>query len=193
MDLRDVDTGTSDPVGALLGHGTAPLDGPAIAYMAARLLPIAGFGLLLVSELAVYLFSLAAPEVVFAYLRHPVMAVHAASLSYYVREFAVAQPAMTDAFGRQVYPLRYVLWCGSVSAMLVSVYYVVECTLRTLLRPIDWHAIVMPGSSRPPRARVHGNDVMRMILCSHARASRNRQEIAPRRREKRSRSLPVHA
>ena len=62
MDLRDVDTGTSDPVGALLGHGTAPLDGPAIAYMAARLLPIAGFGLLLVSELAVYLFSLAAPE-----------------------------------------------------------------------------------------------------------------------------------
>ena len=136
MDLRDVDTGTSDPVGALLGHGTAPLDGPAIAYMAARLLPIAGFGLLLVSELAVYLFSLAAPEVVFAYLRHPVMAVHAASLSYYVREFAVAQPAMTDAFGRQVYPLRYVLWCGSVSSMLISVYYVVECTLRTLRDPM---------------------------------------------------------
>ena len=83
-----------------------------------------------------YLFSLAAPEVVFAYLRHPVMAVHAASLSYYVREFAVAQPAMTDAFGRQVYPLRYVLWCGSVSSMLISVYYVVECTLRTLRDPM---------------------------------------------------------
>ena len=72
---------------------------------------------------------------VFAYLRHPVMAVHAASLSYYVREFAVAQPAMTDAFGA-VYPLRYVLWCGSVSSMLISVYYVVECTLRTLRDPM---------------------------------------------------------
>jgi len=118
-------------------HASAALGvmGPTeIAYLAAWVIPIAGFGLLLLSEVALYLFALAAPEVIFAYLRHPVMAVHASTLMYYIYELTSTTRSL-DAFGRPIYPLRYLLWACSVSAMLISVYYVVETTLRQLRDP----------------------------------------------------------
>ena len=119
-----------------LGGATKVVDGMAVFYLAVRVMPIAGFALLLLSELATFLFSLTAPEMVFAYLRHPVMAVHAASLSYYIHEVFLTSRAMQDAFGRPLYPLRYLLWTCSVSSMFVSVYYVVESSLRTLRDPV---------------------------------------------------------
>jgi len=93
-----------------------------ISHLVARILPVAAFGLLIISEFCTYIFSLFAPEVIFAYLHQPTMAVHAASLTYYVIELFQSYHAMTDAFGRPSFPLRYVLWTVSVSTMLVCIY-----------------------------------------------------------------------
>ena len=49
-------------------------------------LPIAGFGLLLMSEFVTWLFATLGPQRAFAPLRHPVMSVHAISFLYYVDE-----------------------------------------------------------------------------------------------------------
>ena len=49
-------------------------------------MPIAGFGLLLVSELFTWLFASLGPARAFANLRHPVMSVHLITFLYYVFE-----------------------------------------------------------------------------------------------------------
>ena len=49
-------------------------------------LPIAGFGLLLMSEFTTWFFATLGPQRAFAPLRHPVMSVHAISFLYYVDE-----------------------------------------------------------------------------------------------------------
>ena len=66
----------------------------------------------------------------YAYMRHPPMAVHACSLIYYVLELFVNIHTVLDTFGRPVYPLRYVLWTCSVSCMFISIYFVVDSTHR---------------------------------------------------------------
>jgi len=93
-------------------------------------MPIAGFGLLLLSETAVWLFGYLGPRRRFASLRHPVMSVHAISLLFYISEPGAEACVMFDAFGRPLHPLRYVMWTISVSAMCFAIYLVVENLLK---------------------------------------------------------------
>ena len=89
-------------------------------------LPIAGFGLLLLSEAVTWLFQALGPQRTFAALRHPVMSVHAISFLYYSSEPGTESCRMFDAFDRPLHPLRYVLWTISVSSMCLALYLVVE-------------------------------------------------------------------
>ena len=89
-------------------------------------LPIAGFGQLLLSEMAVWLVGYLGPRRRFAALRHPVMSVHAITLLFYVFEPGQEAIIMFDAFGRPLHPLRYVLWTISVSSMCFAMFLVVD-------------------------------------------------------------------
>jgi len=129
------------------------LDTFQIMYLIARITQIAGFGLLFASELAVYVFSLGAPSTMYAYMRHPPMAVHACSFIYYVLEMCVNIHTMLDAFGRPVYPLRYILWTCSVSCMFISIYFVVDST----------HRVANAVSLR----RVLHDDLAQGLLCTN--------------------------
>jgi bacteriorhodopsin len=93
-------------------------------------MPIAGFGLLLVSELFTWLFASLGPARAFANLRHPVMSVHLITFLYYVFEPGTESCIMWDAFGRPLHPLRYVMWTISVSAMCLSLFLIVENILQ---------------------------------------------------------------
>ena len=108
------------------------LDQFTLFYLAVRLMPIAGFGMLLVSEVCAALFASGGPNPGLSHMRHPSMVVHACSLIYYVNELFLSQEQLTDAFDRQIYPLRYVLWTISVSCMLVSMYFGADCALRLM-------------------------------------------------------------
>jgi hypothetical protein len=116
--------------------GRVPLESDlGVMHLLFRIMPIAGFFMLLVSEISAWLFALGSPDPdasVYMYLRHPAMAVHAASFIYYVHELFISTYSMLDAFDRPVIPLRYVLWNTSVSCMLVSMYFAAECALRSL-------------------------------------------------------------
>ena len=92
------------------------------------LMPVTGFGLLLWSELAAFLFSRIGPGE-YHHLRHPVMAVHATSLGYYLLQASSLSPPITDSFGRPFFPMRYVLWTDSVTCMIIAIYYVIRNTL----------------------------------------------------------------
>jgi len=106
------------------------LDRSLLLYLGCRVMPIAAFGMMLVSEISVLIFARGFPRMTFAYMRYPVMSVHATSLFYYLVELFLTTHTMIDAFGRPIYPLRYVMWTCSVSCMMISVYYVVECQHR---------------------------------------------------------------
>ena len=54
-------------------------------------------------------------EQCFANSCEPVISVHATSLFYYLVELFLTTHTMIDAFGRPIYPLRYVMWTCSVS------------------------------------------------------------------------------
>ena len=118
-----------------------------LASSLAIALPVSAFGLLLFSEAASWLFSMLAPTRTYASLRHPVLCVHTMTLLYYLVEPSTAECIMCaasrgclapvsnqrqhpngvrarcfrlrreDAFGRPLYPLRYVMWTVSVSCM----------------------------------------------------------------------------
>eukprot|EP00964_Phaeocystis_antarctica_P085564 scaffold54073_cov60-Phaeocystis_antarctica.AAC.1 len=82
-------------------------------------MPIAAFGMMLVSEISVLVFARGFPRMTFSYMRYPVMSVHATSLFYYLVELFLTTHTMIDAFGRPIYPLRYVMWTCSVPRMLI--------------------------------------------------------------------------
>ena len=103
------------------------LENPAHSLVYA--LPIAGFALLLISEMVTWLFSCLGPRRAFAPLRHPVMCVHMISLTYYWCEPTV-QDLPLDAFGRPLHPLRYIMWTISVSSMCFSLYLVTTNVLQ---------------------------------------------------------------
>eukprot|EP00316_Scyphosphaera_apsteinii_P013773 CAMPEP_0119310098 /NCGR_PEP_ID=MMETSP1333-20130426/17699_1 /TAXON_ID=418940 /ORGANISM="Scyphosphaera apsteinii, Strain RCC1455" /LENGTH=222 /DNA_ID=CAMNT_0007314215 /DNA_START=254 /DNA_END=919 /DNA_ORIENTATION=+ len=90
------------------------------------ILPVTAFSLLLFSEVMTWLFTLIGPHVVFGYMRHSVMAVHAMSTVYYIMEPACGALGIVDTFGRPLYPLRYALWMCSVSCMCISLYFVLD-------------------------------------------------------------------
>ena len=78
-------------------------------------MPIAIFGMMLVSEVSEIVLTRGFPRINFAYMRYPVISVHATSLFYYLVELFLTTHTMIDAFGRPIYPLRYVMWTCSVS------------------------------------------------------------------------------
>jgi hypothetical protein len=82
-------------------------------------MPIAAFGMMLVSEISVLVFARGFPRMTFSYMRYPVMSVHATGLFYYLVELCLTTHTMIDAFGRPIYPLRYVMWTCSVSRMSI--------------------------------------------------------------------------
>jgi len=85
--------------------------------------PVVGFGLLLFSEFLSWLFtSVLGPARRYAYFRHPIMAVHASTLLFYVLSYSQGAVALQDRFGRPLYPVRYVHWFLSVSSLGQSVY-----------------------------------------------------------------------
>jgi len=92
------------------------------------LTPVTGFGLLLMSEVAAFLFGMVGPGK-YRHLRHPVMAVHGSAMVYYVLESSSWARPFTDIFGRPFYPMRYALWTCSVTCMIVAIYLVVVDTL----------------------------------------------------------------
>ena len=50
---------------------------------------------------------------------HTYAQVHATSLFYYLVKLLLTTHTMVDAFGRPIYPLRYVMWTCSVPCMLI--------------------------------------------------------------------------
>lgn len=75
------------------------------------------------------------------------MVVHTTTLLYYLWEPHTGAFALIDAFGRTLFPLRYVMWTISVTNMSLSVYFVVESILNKhvkgmpLWRPEDADAL----------------------------------------------------
>ena len=90
-------------------------------------MPITGFCLLSAAEVCGLLFMSVGPARPFIFLRYPPLAVHVCALIYYLSEDDI--PVMVDVFGRELHPLRYVLWIISVSQMSLSIYYVVASIL----------------------------------------------------------------
>jgi len=89
--------------------------------------PVIGFGLLLVSEVFSWLFiSVLGPATEYAYFRHPIMGVHATTLTFYVLTYTHGAVTLEDRFGRPLYPVRYVHWFVSVSSLGHSVYLLLE-------------------------------------------------------------------
>jgi len=103
------------------------------------LMPVTGFALLLFGELSSLFFSLSGPRAPFSFLRQPMMAIHAISFYFYLIEPSRELRAVTDIFGRPLYPLRYVMWNTSVSCMVLSIFYVVQGTLRQFNTPEATH------------------------------------------------------
>jgi len=79
-------------------------------------------------------FSSVGPRRHFSFLRVPAMIVHATTLLYYVWEPYTGAFALDDAFGRALFPLRYVMWTISVTLMSVSVYFVCESIVNKRVR-----------------------------------------------------------
>lgn len=84
-------------------------------------IPTTAFALLLTSEVISYMFCAVGPTRHFAYLRVPAMVVHAAALLYYIWVPFAGVCTYTDAFGRPLHPMRYVMWTVSVTLMTTSV------------------------------------------------------------------------
>lgn len=110
-------------------------------------IPVTAFSLLLSSEIVAYAFASVGPRRHFSFLRIPAMVVHTTTLLYYLWEPHTGAFALIDAFGRTLFPLRYVMWTISVTNMSLSVYFVVESILNKhvkgmpLWRPEDADAL----------------------------------------------------
>jgi len=109
-------------------------DVPAIVDDTMGDIPVTAFSLLLSSEVVAYVFSSVGPRRHFSFLRVPAMIVHATTLLYYVWEPYTGAFALDDAFGRALFPLRYVMWTISVTLMSVSVYFVCESIMNKRVR-----------------------------------------------------------
>ena len=89
--------------------------------------PLAGFGLLFISEFLSWIFTCClGPVTKYAYFRHPVMAVHASAGVFYFLSYLCGSVTLEDRFGRPLYPLRYVMWFVSVSSLGQSVYMLLD-------------------------------------------------------------------
>ena len=94
------------------------------AYMLA---PVIGFGLLFISEVVTFVFiSILGPGTRYEHFRHPVMAVHATAVLFYLILYVPGSVALEDRFGRPLYPLRYFFWFVSVSSLGQSVFMLIE-------------------------------------------------------------------
>jgi len=97
-------------------------------------LPLAAFAMLTLSELVTLGFKWAGGEVeLFGYLRQPVLAVHTTSFVYYALAASRTLVCVPDRFGRSLSPLRYAFWTGSVSSMVLCIFYVVDQRLLCLV------------------------------------------------------------
>ena len=112
-----------------LSHGETMRD--AFVFM----MPIVAFGLLLISEFALWLFARMVSGGRFGFLRQPIMAVHGSTLLYYLFEPLRRTRGWVDIFGRPLYPMRHVMWTCSVTCMLCTLYYVVRNTLTQAKAP----------------------------------------------------------
>jgi len=91
------------------------------------LAPVIGFGLLFISEVVTFVFiSILGPGTRYEHFRHPVMAVHATAVLFYLILYVPGSLALEDRFGRPLYPLRYFFWFVSVSSLGQSVFMLVE-------------------------------------------------------------------
>ena len=133
-------------------------------------LPIAGFGLLLVSEMITWLFAALAKQRTFASLRHPVMSVHLTTWMYYISEPGLESCTMSDAFGRPLHPMRYVMWTISVAAMCYALYLVVESVLqqpgvsRAPSHTPSWSSVMVPTHEAPDALAPSYTRMRRMLL-----------------------------
>ena len=90
--------------------------------------PIAGFGLLLLSELLSWIFvSVLGPAKRYAHFRQPIMGVHATTLLFYLLAYTTdGTVTLEDRFGRPLYPERYLMWFVSVSSLGQSVFMLLD-------------------------------------------------------------------